>query len=310
MSKVYSVNILPWIVLIISTTYLVGNLILNYFRIIDLSYDFIIFVVVTGVLFYLGKRNIKIYVNQASLKYSKIYFFIVLTVFSAEIVYFGVPILNNVKYTEFGFPILHHIVANAWILVLTSKKVDKKILFFVLIIAVCLANRTLLLAAIVAFLMRVEISRNNLIKLVVSITLLFTAIGIMRASSGAFYNIELVQGLVVPEYMFFIILYLLGPSISINGDVRNFVIGDYWNTSPEWYVSAALPDYANFLLFYGLVLLVIWILSRNRKLNFLVYPIAVHLPLTFFSDYLLTTTTASAMMILLCMAFRIRSIET
>lgn len=306
----YSVNILPWIVLFISANYLIGNLALNYVGIIDLSYHLLLFIFVTGALFYVSKRYIKIYANQSSLKYSKIYFFIVLIVFVAEIVYFGVPILNNTNYTKFGFPILHHIVANAWILVLTSKKADKKLLFFVIIIAVCLANRTLLLAAIVAFLMRVEISRNDLIKLVLSITLLFTMIGIMRTSSGAFSNIQLVQGFVVPEYMFFIVLYLLGPSISLKGDVKNSVIGDYWNTTPEWYVSAALPDYANFLLFYGLVLLVIWMLSRNRKLNYLVYPIAVHLPLTFFSDYLLTTTTASAMMILLFMTFRIRSTET
>lgn len=305
-----SLNILPWIVLFISTNYLIGNLLLNYFGIIDLSYDFLIFIVVTGALFYLGKRNIKVYANQSSLKYSKIYFFIVLTVFVAEIVYFGVPIFNSINYTEFGFPILHHIVANAWILLVTSKKADKKILTFILIIAVCLANRTLLLAAIVAFLMRVKISRKDFIKLGLSIAVIFTIIGIIRSSSGAFYNIELVPGFFVPEYLFFIVLYLLGPSISINGDVTNLVIYDYWNTTPEWYVFAALPDYANFLLFYGLVLLVIWMLSRNRKLNYLVYPIVVHLPLTFFSDYLLTTTTASAMLILLFLAFRIRSSET
>lgn len=306
----YSVNILPWIVLFISANYLTGNLLLNYFGIIDLSYDFLIFIIVTGALFYLGKRNIKIYANQSSLKYSKIYFCLVLIVFVSEIVYFGVPILNSVNYTEFGFPILHHVVANAWILVLTSKKADKKLLFFVLIIAICLANRTLLLAAIVAFLMRVEISRNDLVKLGFSIVLIFTMIGIIRSSSGAFQNIELVPGFVVPEYIFFIVLYLLGPSISINGNVANFVIGDYWNTTPEWYVSTVLPDYANFLLFYGFFLLVIWMLSRNRKLNYLVYPIVVHLPLTFFSNYLLTTTTVSAMLILLCLAFRMRSIET
>ena len=306
----YSVNILPWIVLFVSTNYLIGNLVLNYFGIIDLSYHFLIFIVVTGALFYLAKRNIKVYANLSSLKYSKIYFFIVLIVFVAEILYFGVPILNSINYTEFGFPILHHIVANAWILLLTSKKADKKPLIFVFIIAVCLANRTLLLAAIVAFLMRVKISRNDLIRLGLSIALIFTMIGIIRSSSGAFYNIELVPGFVVPEYLFFIVLYLIAPSISINGDVTNFVIGDYWNTTPEWCVSAALPDYANFLLFYGSVLLVTWVLSQNRKLNFLVYPIVVHLPLTFFSDYLLTTTTASAMLILLCLAFRIRPSET
>lgn len=306
----YSVNILPWVVLFISTNYLIGNLALNYLGIIDLSYHFLLFIFVTGVLFYFSKRNIKLYANQSSLKYSKIYFFIVLIVFVAEIVYFGVPILNSVNYTEFGFPILHHIVANAWILVLTSKKADKKLLFFIFIIAVCIANRTLLLASIVAFLMRVEISRNDLLKLGLSIVLVFTMIGITRSSPGAFHNIELVPGFVVPEYMFFIVLYLLGPSISVNGNVANFVIGDYWNTVPEWYVFDALPDYANFLLFYGVVLLVIWVLSQNRRLNCLVYPIAVHLPLTFFSGYLLTTTTVSAMLILFCLAFRIRSSET
>jgi hypothetical protein len=304
------VNILAWTILGISLHFVLGSLLVSYLGITEIKEDIFIILILSIILFYAVKRNTQLKKIQSPLRYSTIYFVLVLIIFVVEIAYFGIPILNDVNYTDFGFPILHHLLANAWILIFTSKKADKKLLLFILFISVCLANRTMFLTTIIAFLMRAPISRRGLLIAIINVFVIFTIIGIIRAQSGAFQGLELLPGIVVPEYLFFFILYLLGPVLSVGLDTSQFVIGDYWNTTPEWMIYKDLPVFLNFYIFYGAVVIVIWLLSRNPKFNYLTYPIIVHLPLTFFSDYLITTTTLSAILILLCMSFRIKSVET
>lgn len=304
--KQVGINVISATIIGISFHFLLGAVLVAEFGSVPLKMD-PFFIIVFSIIVYLSSRNfLKPRPLNAQFRYHKSFSLLVLTIFILELAYFGVPILGHTSYTKFGFPVLHHFVANAWILLVVTRRPSVYTLIGILIIAVCIANRTLFFAALVAFFIAKPPRIMNLITGSALTAIIFTMIGIARAKTGVFSDVELLPGLVVPEQLFFLVLYVIGPAMAVLDTGSSFEVVSYWNTVPEWMLSREIPVYLNFIIFYGAMYALMMVVINRLWLNVLFYPIAVHLPLTFFSGYLYTTTTISAVLILLTLSFRIR----
>ena len=241
----------------------------------------------------------KIIIPYLTLKQENLFFKIILISIIIELLYFGLPITGQVLYTEFGFPIVHHISLMMWMLILFGKQ-KKKYLLIHTIYCLLIFNRQILLFGVLSYIMSNKTNFNfKTLLITVFFLIFFLAVGIYRnfvlkIDFDPFFGYIDLPFL---EYYDFILFYLIGPyNASFNNLDYGFsdTIFNYWNTVPEWMFFSSkflIPEYISFIIFYCLIILTLLLIKRmNSTRKFYYVPIiVVYSYFTFFSSVILST---------------------
>lgn len=241
----------------------------------------------------------KIVIPNLTLKQENLFFKIICISIIVELLYFGVPIFGQVIYTEFGFPIVHHISLMMWMLVLFGKQ-KKKYLLIHTIYCLLIFNRQILLFGVLSYIMSNKTNFNFKTLLITMFFLIFfLAVGIYRnfvlkIDFDPFFGYIDLPFL---EYYDFILFYLIGPyNASFNNLDYGFsdTIFNYWNTVPEWMFFSSkflIPEYISFIIFYCIIIITLLLIKRmNSTRKFYYVPIIViYSYFTFFSSVILST---------------------
>ena len=150
--------------------------------------------------------------------------FIVLVGF-LELGYFGIPLLGQVLYVEFGFPFLHHIAVSSWLLVFVKSRsnfLNKFIYFYALVFPLLIFNRDVFILTILCVLFRSLIMNKlrwiHLTSVLLTVITIFWLVGESRSGSvqqiidlPISYDISSAIGPV-----FWLLIYLTSPSFNIH----------------------------------------------------------------------------------------------
>jgi len=194
---------------------------------------------------------------------------------SLELMWFGVPLLGQVPYNEFGWPVIHHLAVVHWVLVLFGDKRKGLDLLISLVIAALVFNRQLAMFAVLAYLMTKPMTLGRLGFIGLGAIALMALLGAVRnqvldVDTSAF---EDASGFVFAGPLFFIYVYLLGPlhvGLGMESEIWDNFLINYWNTVPEWALLVSrleVPAPVSFLFFYGTTALVATALRRSRSWN-------------------------------------------
>lgn len=218
-----------------------------------------------------------------------------------ELLIFGVPLLGQVSYTEFGLPILHHLVAMQWIAILFSENRRFTYLLISVVSAILIFNRQLILLSIISFLISSNISVIRSLSLGALSLASIILLGLYRSTlQGA--EISNVPFLQVSDQvfssLFFIVLYILGPFQTVfsdNDPLWERFFQPYWNTVPEWALFNSAFDvnaYLSFVLFYGFFFILVIYFSKLKSKIMISFSTILHTMLffTFFSRIVLTSS--------------------
>ena len=238
---------------------------------------------------------------------------IALLCLTAELVYFGIPLLGSIPYNEFGWPVIHHFAVTGWVLVLFGNKNKNFDLTLTLSIAILLFNRQLALYAILSYLLTSQISKRRLVIGGLSLSILILFLGILRNFTLE-VNASIVTNSVELENspFFFIYLYLIGPlysSLDLSSGLWDNYLVNFWNTLPGWMILnnlANLSPALSYALFYSLTTLVVYILLKTKFLQIRILGSLIHVYLffSFFSNVLISTPIiANYLIILMAITF-------
>lgn len=218
----------------------------------------------------------------------------------SELLYFGIPLLGNLDYVDFGFPIVHHLSLMMWMLIIFAKKNQNLYLAIHIIYCLLIFNRQYILIGILSYLISVRTILSLRFKIVILalIILFLSFIGSLR-NQYLDINFSPFEGFIslpLLEYYDFILFFIIGP---INATFNNIdytfseSLFNFWNTKPEWaiFMKYGLSTGTSFLLFYmALILLyrIIYLLFPYRR-RFYLPILIIYTFLTFFSNVILST---------------------
>lgn len=218
---------------------------------------------------------------------------------AVELAYFGIPLLGHIPYNEFGWPVVHHLAAMQWVLVLFGKQHKKGDLFLTFVVGALLFNRQMVLFGVLAYLMTTPLPARKLIVTGLVAMLLMTLLGTLRnitldVDTNSFSD---VSSLSFAGPLFFIYLYLLGPlhqGMNLESEIWDTQLSLFWNTIPEWGRLAAyigIPPSLSFILFYGIFSFFSYWMRCSDYWNLRVFGILIHIYMffSFFSGVLLST---------------------
>ena len=250
----------------------------------------------------------KMVIPYLTLKQENLFFKIICISIIVELLYFGVPVFGQVKYNEFGFPIVNHIALMMWMLVLFGRQ-KKKYLLINTIFCLLTFNRQILLFGVLSYIMSNKIKFNFKTLLITIIFLIFIlAIGIYR-NFVLKVNFDPFFGYIdlpFSEYYDFIIFYLIGP---YNASFSNLDFGfsesilNYWNTVPEWmffHSKFLIPESISFIVFYSLFIFILLFIKRIKSVRKFYYVpiIVIYSYFTFFSSVILSTVFVAPFLML------------
>lgn len=230
-----------------------------------------------------------------------------------EVIYFGgLPLFGSVRYYEFGFPFLHHIVFALWVAPLLAPRYNGLYLGLVLLAGASMFNRQLMLMALAGFLLRKGL-RHIGVPLLVGVAVV--GLGSLR---NRLYGIEEVVGAAggpgggiaeslgfLGSFLFWAYLYVVGPydvTFGSGGSETDVVFtGAYWNTVPDWTVLThlGLPTAASLAAFYTLLAGLVIVLTRVRLYEARLFGALIHTMsfMAFFSSALLSTPIIGSMLV-------------
>ena len=87
----------------------------------------------------------------------RLYGYLICLIGLSELLYFGVPLLGQVRYIDFGFTILHHIAVTTWLLVFINfkyKLVNLASVIFAVIFPLLIFNRDVFLLTLCCLLFK------------------------------------------------------------------------------------------------------------------------------------------------------------
>lgn len=250
-----------------------------------------------AVLFFLG-RYAPVRLPQVPERDGILLLAIGLGAFVLEAGYFGLPILGQVNYTEFGFPVVHHVVFTLWTAPLLARRRPFVHLLVALGVGAMIFNRQMMLLSMIAYLMRVG-SRGFFAPIVVGVAVV--ALGSLRNQLLGVEEVVRQDGQFLSGplggLLFWGFLYSAGPysatfgaATGVEGPIN---LADYWNTVPEWAVLAKIgfPLGLSLAVFYPLLAVLVAVLTRARSYEAQIFGILIHVLsyMTFFSATLLST---------------------
>lgn len=294
-------------ILVINSLIVVGIIVLWSFDLLLVTSDYISFLLFPFIFYFIRFKPIIPF--QLTRKQSRLLFIMIVTSQFSELLYFGIPLLGNLSYTEFGFPVIHHISLMMWMLVIFSNKNQK--LYLVLHTMYCLLifNRQYILIGLLAFLFSSKkyLSTQFKITILGLVVLFLSFLGNLRNQQLGvdFTPFDGFISLPLLPYYDFILFFILGP---INATLDNVsytfseIILSYWNTKPEWalFMEYGVDAGQSFLIFYS-ILVAIYItihkLIPSRREVYL--PILIlYTFLTFFSNVIVSTVFLANFLVL------------
>lgn len=285
-------------ILTINALIIIGYFILIKFDLITNSFDYFAFLLFP--LTFLLIRFKPIIPFTMSIKQSRLLFILIILSQLSELLYFGIPLLGNLGYVDFGFPIIHHLSLMMWMLIIFTKKNRKFYLAIHIIYCLLIFNRQYLLIGILSYLLSTGINLSFKFKIsILSLLVLFLSfIGNLRNQQLGidFTPFEGFISLPLLSYYDFILFFILGP---INSTFSNIDYTFYerllifWNTKPEWslFMKYGLSVGQSFVLFYSTIIFIyvtIYKLFPSRRRIYLPVLI-IYTFFTFFSNVILST---------------------
>lgn len=219
-----------------------------------------------------------------------------LSALAVELAYFGVPLLGGVAYNEFGWPVIHHLAAAYWLLILFGTR--HRMLDFLVTIAIAslLFNRQMALFATLALFMTRPMNTGRFLSFGLLAVAAMAALGALRNSTLGVDTSALDGDVPLSSPLFFIYLYLTGPLNAAFGSnaAWDTQLASYWNTLPEWFLFSkvlGLAPAASFAIFYTSAALLSAVCRRASDWRVKAFGWLIHIYafFSFFSNVLIGT---------------------
>jgi hypothetical protein len=195
-----------------------------------------------------------------------------------EIIYFGIPIIGQIVYINFGFPFLHHIAVSTWLLIFIRVRPGSiQLLFTLFAIAfpILIINRDLFLFTVFCLICR-GVSRNRLNIGILSAAVILALV--MFGVLGEIRSGDVQTRLLLPTkfelesinvYVFWVFIYITSPMFNAH---YSFLLNEralyepLLTVIPEFYRFVEILSFFGFYIyiFAGLLLILIPRLFRLR----------------------------------------------
>jgi|SaaInlStandDraft_4_1057021.scaffolds.fasta_scaffold14526_1 hypothetical protein len=177
-----------------------------------------------------------------------------------EYTYFGLPILGDTLYTEYGFPFLHHIVVSSWLVVFIkfrSKKISYLMLIFAILNPIFILNRDLLMLTLFIIMARFWLSgyinKKRFLLAIPLILILFSVLGDIR-SPNALNAVDLPFSFdLTASYLVWPIIYFTAATFNM---LNNFNSLSYDLYSP---LITTFPEYYKFIVQFGIFGIIVYV---------------------------------------------------
>jgi hypothetical protein len=261
-----------------------------------------------GALFYVF-RHVRIPLPWVAPRDIKLISLLALWVLLLEMIYFGgLPLFGTVRYYEFGFPFLHHIVFALWVVPLLAPRRNALYLCLVLVAGAAIFNRQIMLLALAGFLLRKGLRH---IGVPLGVGAAVVALGSLRNRVYGIEEIVLVPsdaggGLgFIGSLLFWAYLYVVGPydvTFGTGGSATGIVLTSaYWSTVPDWAVltNFGVPTAVSLAAFYSIIAGLVILLTRLRLYEARLFGALIHTMsfMAFFSSALISTPVIGSLLV-------------
>lgn len=226
-----------------------------------------------------------------------------------EMIYFGgLPLFGSVRYYEFGFPFLHHIVFALWVVPLLAPRRNALYLGLVLVAGAAMFNRQIMLLALAGFLLRKGMRHIGVPLLVAAAVV---GLGSLRNRLYGIDEVVLLPNGAGPSLgalgslLFWAYLYIVGPydvTFGSGGSETGIIFtGAYWNTVPDWAVltNFGAPTAVSLAAFYTIIAGLVIVLTRLRLYEARLFGALIHTMsfMAFFSSALISTPVLGSLLV-------------
>lgn len=240
----------------------------------------------------------------------------------SEYAYFGIPLFGGVNYTEFGFPIIHHMVVSSWLLIFIrcdNRFFNVVLIVFALINPILFVNRDVFLltccCAMVLMIIKGRIKPKLFVVVIMALLSLFGLFGQWRSANA----LSIISLPIIDEFYdlnpiaMWPILYLTVSSFNMGYNIETSSTKLYdvlLNTFPEPYHLFLDVGWLGVVFFFSFVIFCLYsilYLQRYRQLSFLlpmyVYYFYQSLMGSFFAIKLFTTNSIFVFLIFFIYGF-------
>ena len=204
----------------------------------------------------------------------KFFGFSVALVCLLEYLYFGLPVLGQVRYVDFGFPFLHHICVSTWMLPhikYQNKFIRVALLILTAINPIIIVNRDILMLTLLSLLI-VGLSRESIsfVRAIVSGLIglvVFSVIGYAR-SPFALSIVDLPFSFQHNLFTFWPTVYIFGSTFNMMNELPNYswtLYSKYITTFPEYYKFVHHFQNELAVLFYPLLIILLFFLTKGIR---------------------------------------------
>lgn len=208
-----------------------------------------------------------------------------------EYIAFGIPLLGNVLYVDFGFPFIHHIVVSSWLLIFISR-IEKirflRVTFFLVsfINPLLMLNRDVFLLTIFCFMViLIDEGRLRYRGILIGIFILLIIFGILGQIRSPFalasISLPFATDLSnVPSFVMWPLIYTTSSAFNMfnNFDTLGMeLFSDSINVFPEAYGWVVLVgSYFGGTIFYFFASCLLLILHRLTMVHYHFYPLYIY----------------------------------
>ncbi len=207
-----------------------------------------------------------------------------------EYMVFGIPLMGDGLYTEFGFPLIHHLAVTSWLLIFIFKAESNKLLrriflAFALLNPLLMLNRDILLLTLFCimtiYLKERKVRLRSLVLIMLLVLILFGLVGQVR-SPLALGIISLPFSFdtsLVPEIVMWPLIYITSSAFNMfyNLDLKSLdLYCELINVFPEAYRWVADFGYFAFPTFYFFVMCGLTFFNKISSIYGEFYPVYIY----------------------------------
>lgn len=203
---------------------------------------------------------------------------IIIIIGFAELAFFGVPLVGDIQYIHFGFPLLHHIAVSTWLLIFIqfkNKHLNLAKNVFAFLFPILIFNRDIFLLTTLCFVFRLfilgKLKFTHLMVFLWLFLILFSYIGSIRSGNineliNLPVNLDLKN---INPLFFWIFVYTTSPSFNLHFDILSeksrYLYDPLLTVFPEYY---KFIESFSFLGFYLYLFVGVFIIMLPRLIKF------------------------------------------
>ena len=181
-----------------------------------------------------------------------------------ELAFFGIPMLGQVSYVKFGFPLLHHMAVSSWLLIFINfpnKYLNSLVNIYAFLFPLLIFNRDVFLLTVICYIFRMlMLGRLKWIHFIIGTTLfalIFSAIGGIRSGNvNELINLPLNFNInYMNPVLFWIFIYTTVPSFNLHHNT-------FYDSGRDLYdpLLTVFPEYYKLMEIYSFSGLYIYLL--------------------------------------------------